>query len=403
MNTGNHRRWGDAGLRRKLTVGAAVLTSCLVLAACGSSAVPPPTTSSSVTTSTSSASASSSSLSAIVSAAEKVPQYSAPGPAVSASAMKGKSVLVFPINNEIDACNAQAADFAALAKELGMNVTNFHDSGVPTEWVSAIQDATSAHDAAVVMLCGVIPGAVGPQLTAAHKAGLKVVDGNYNETTNYSGLDGETAVDVAGGMRDDVADALLQLHGKALHALMVTSSSVIQGPAAEAAVKSAVSSLCTSGCSVDATVNVPVQNWATSTQGDVSSALLAHPDINAVFVAFDGMAAFAQAAIEQAHRPGLKLYSWGGGRSVEKLMEVKNPIIAADPGPDEMWDAYEAMDQVIRLVTGHASASVAKELDPNRFWVPSNVSQFFGPGGTYGNEGYGKFVAGFDHLWGVKG
>ena len=62
------------------------------------------------------------------------------------------------------------------------------------------------------------------------------------------------------------------------------------------------------------------------------------------------------------------------------------------------------MDQVIRLLNKKPSASVADEVDPNRFWVPSNVSAFFGPGGTYGNEGYGgdAFINGFRKLWGLS-
>jgi hypothetical protein len=125
-----------------------------------------------------------------------VPAFTAPGPAVSASAVKGKSVLAMPINSEIDACTTQTKDFAALGGQLGMHVKVFANSGVPTQWVSGVQDATSAHDAAIALICGIVPGAVGPQLQAAQKAGLAVVDGNYDETSNYTGLNGETNVNV---------------------------------------------------------------------------------------------------------------------------------------------------------------------------------------------------------------
>jgi ribose transport system substrate-binding protein len=341
------------------------------------------------------------SLKTMVTKAEAAPKFAAPGPAVKASVIKGDSLTVFPVNSEIDACNTQANDFASLGKALDAKVTVDSNAGNPAQWVSAIQNATSAKDAAVVMLCGVIPGAVGPQLTAAHNAGLKVIDGNFNETSDYTGLDGETAVNVIQGMRDDVADALINLKGKALHALFVTSASIIQGPASITAVTGEINKVCPSTCT-QTTVNVPIQDWATATESDVASALTANPKINAVIIAFDGMEAFAAPAV-QSHA-GVKIYTWGGGRSVEKVMEGSNPLVMADSGPDEDWDAYEAMDQVIRLVGGHPAASVNNELDPNRFWVPSNVKAFFGPGGTYGNEGYGgnAFIKGFDKLWGVK-
>jgi ribose transport system substrate-binding protein len=343
-------------------------------------------------------------LKATLAKAEQPPKWVAPGPAVSASVVKGKSLLVMPVNSEIDACNTQAIDFKALGTQLGAKVTYFSDAGAPPQWVSGIQDATSAHDAGLALLCGIIPGAVGPQLTAAHKAGVVVVDGNYNETTNYTGLDGETAVNVAQGVTDDVDDAIVALNGKPLHALVVSSYSIIQGPASTAAATSAVKAACPKACSVEDTVLVPIQNWATDTESDVDSALVAHPNINAVIIAFDGMVQFALPALESVHRAGLKIYTWGGSRSVEKLMLKSGSLVAADPAPDEQWDAYEAMDQIIRLLNHKPAASVANEVDPNRFWVPSNVSAFFGPGGTYGNEGYGgnAFINGFRKLWGLS-
>jgi hypothetical protein len=42
-------------------------------------------------------------------------------------------------------------------------------------------------------------------------------------------------------------------------------------------------------------------------------------------------------------------------------------------------------------------------VDPDRFWVASNVSSFFSANHGYGNEGYGgnAFKKGFDKLWGI--
>lgn len=342
----------------------------------------------------------------VVAGAEAVPSFHAPGPPVSAKVLKGKSALVMPINSEIDTCEHQAESFKSLGQSLGMSVTLFNDSGDPTQWITGITDATSARDNALVMLCGIIPGAVAPQLTAAERAGVKVVDGNYNEVprSQYKLLDGENGVQVQAGMVDDVAQALLNLKGAPLHALLVTTSSIVQGPASIRATTSAIKRDCGNVCTLDEVINVPIQNWATQTQGDVAAALEAHKDVNAVFVAFDGMTTFVQPAIESSHRSGLKIYTWGGSASVEKLMLHKGSLVAADPAPDETWDAYEAMDQVIRLLSGKPAAPISREVLPNRLWVPSNVKAFFGPGLTYGNEGYGgnAFVNGFRKLWGLK-
>jgi ribose transport system substrate-binding protein len=342
------------------------------------------------------------SLAAKVKQAEAVPKFTPPGPPVNAKVLKGTSLVVFPINSEIDACQTQAEDFSLLGKQLGANVTLVSNSGQPSQWQTAVQDAVGTHAKAVAMLCGVIPGAIGPQLTAAKNAGVVVVDGNYNDTTNYAGLDGETAVQTTTSLQNDVDAALLDLKGHPLHAIFLNSDSVIQGPAASQAVHAEVDRVCKSSCSVT-DVTIPIQNWATAIQSNLSSALVSHPNTNAVIIAFDGMTQFALPAIESSHIVGLKIYTWGGGRSVERLMQQSNPIVVADPGPDEQWDAYEAMDQVIRLVGHHPAAPVDKEVDPDRFWVPANVKSFFGPGGNYGNGGFGgdAFKNGFDKLWGI--
>lgn len=407
MNLSPVRRWSGRGwLLASLVLCAVAVTACgssNKSSSGGSSASSSSSGSSGGSSSGSISSSTLSSLQAKVQKAEGVPKFTPPGPPVSASVLKGASLVVFPINSEIDACQTQAQDFAALGKKLGAKVTLISNSGQPPQWQSAVQDAVAGHAKAVAMLCGVIPGAIGPQLTAAKNAGVAVVDGNYNDTNNYTGLGGETAVQTTQSLQNDVDAAIVDLKGKPLHAIFLNSDSVIQGPAASTAVHAEVNRVCPSTCSVT-DVTVPIQNWATAIQSNLASALVSHSNTNAVIIAFDGMTTFAQPAIVSSHINGLKIYTWGGGRPVEKLMEQPNAVVAADPGPDEDWDAYEAMDQVIRLVGHHPAASVDKEVDPDRFWVASNVSSFFGPGGTYGNGGYGgnAFIIGFDKLWGVS-
>jgi ribose transport system substrate-binding protein len=387
------------GNRRLLAICAIGASAALVLAACSSgSSKSPATTPNAVSASTLA------SLRATITQAEQPPTWTAPGPGVSASALRGKSALVMPVNDQIDACDTQAQDFQQLGQQLGMSVTVYEDVGVPTQWAAGIQQAASNHDNAVVLVCGIPNVLVAPQLAAAHQAGMAVVDGNYNEVpaNAYAGLDGETAVNTIQGITDDVDDAILQQNGKPLHALVVSSDSIVQGPAAAQAATTEVNRVCASSCSVVNLV-VPIQDWATQLEGQVHQELVAHPDINAVIAVFDGMVQFTLPAVQQVQRFGLEVYSWGGSRTVESYMLQKGSLIAADPGPDENWDAYESMDQVIRLLGGHPAASVNSEVAPNRFWTPANVAQFFGPGGSYGNEGFGgnAFINGFRQLWGL--
>jgi ribose transport system substrate-binding protein len=394
--------WGyrAPGKRRRIMIYALVAASALALTSCsgggGSSQSTTPPSSNAIPASTLAQ------LQATISQAEAVPAFTPPGPKVNASILQGKQALVMPVNSQIDACNTQAQDFQALGQQLGMNVQMYTDQGVPTQWMAGIEQATQNHDQAIVLDCGIEPPLVSSQLQAAKAQGIAVVDGNFNETNNYAGLDGETAVNTAQGITDDVYQAILNQNGKALHALVVSSPSIIQGQAASAAATTAVQHTCPTVCSV-VDVNVPIQVWPTETASAVQAALAAHPDINAVIIVFDGMVQFAYNTVATValHRPGLEIYTWGASRTVEAYMLEHGSIIAANPGPDEQWDAYEAMDQVIRLLSGQPAASVNNEVDPDRFWVPANVAEFFGPGGTYGNGGYGNdtFINGFRQLW----
>src|SRR5579875_3116458 len=147
-------------------LAVAVIVPVLV-AACGSSSSSSSSASggSSASSTSSSAGSGSGSGSSTVSAstlsaakatlaqAESAPKWTAPGPAVSASVLKGKALLVFPINSEIDACQTQSQDFAALGRQLGAKVTLVSNSGQPPQWQTAVEDAVGAHDAGVAMLC----------------------------------------------------------------------------------------------------------------------------------------------------------------------------------------------------------------------------------------------------------
>lgn len=334
--------------------------------------------------------------------AEAAPQFQSPGPPVDASKAKGSSVLIMPITSEIGTCTQQSNDLKTLGQSFGMKMAIFSNSGVPSQWVSGVEDAISGHYNALAIFCGIVPGAIAPQLAAAESAGVKVVDGEYNEVSNYKYLDAETPADFIGMMREDVEDAFVNLNGKPIHAIDVTTDSIVQGPAATGEVGTEVSKLCSS-CSVEQVIDVPAADWATEVQNDVASALVAHPNVNVVFVNFDGMVQFTVPAVEQSHRAGLKIYTAGASASVAKLMLQSNPIIEADPGGEPIWEAYAEMDQLLRLITGEEPAPVNKEFIPYVLLTPSNVKQFFGPNDTYSDTGFGtiNILNGFRKLWGV--
>jgi len=357
---------------------------------------------------------------AYVQKAEEAPAWVAPGPAVNAKkALKGKTIVTFPISTEIDACNlkGQQGYIDAEAKALGAKVVALSPVPGPPGWISSLTTAVTDHASAVVALCGPSPALMGDTaggalatLKADH---IPVIDGNYNQIGGNAAfpttdLSAESGVNTEQGVETDLADALLNLNGKPAEIEFLDSPQVAQDSGALYALKAGIAKWCPNTCQIVKTELYGTADWSTPTEtSQVSSDLQANPSINTVIVTFDGMADGIESTVatDASTHPGLKMYAWGGG-----LAEIKDVqsggTYAGDSGPDEKWDAFDQLDQVIRLLAGKPAAPVAKEVAPNIFFTKSNAASFSvnGAGSVYSDKAYsnGAFVTDFEKLWGVS-
>jgi ribose transport system substrate-binding protein len=354
-------------------------------------------------------------LKAEVTAAQTAPKWSAPGPAVNAKkALKGKTIVTFPISSEIDACNAtgQQGYIDSEAKALGAKVVPLQSNTGPTGWQSNLSEAVTDKASAVVMLCGPTAAAIAPQLATLKSDHIAVVDGNYNETGGnaafpLTGLDAESGVNTIQGVQTDLADALVNLKGQPAHILFLDSTQVAQDSGALGGLQAAIKSDCPTSCSIEKTEYFGTQDWSGPTEtSEITSDLQGDPKINTVIVTFDGMTDGIESTIasDVSTHPGLKMYAWGGGLAEIKDVGISSTFIG-DSGPDEKWDAYNQLDQVIRLLSHKAAAPVAKEVAPNIFFTKSNAKIFSvgGKGTAYSDQAYsnGAFVNDFLKLWEV--
>ena len=88
---------------------------------------------------------------------QAAPAWIAPGPAVNGKkALKGKTIVTFPISSEIDACNTkgQQGYYDAEAKALGAKVIPLQSNTGPAGWQANLSQAVTDKANAVVMLCG---------------------------------------------------------------------------------------------------------------------------------------------------------------------------------------------------------------------------------------------------------
>lgn len=351
-------------------------------------------------------------LKAFVAKAQKAPAWHAPGPAVNArKALAGKTIVTFPISSEIDACNlkGQQGYLDAEAKALGAKVIPLNTNAGPPSWQSNLSTALTDKADAVVMLCGPAASAVGPQLQQLANAHIPVVDGNYNQIGGnkafpLTNLAAESGVDTAGGVTTDFAQALVDLKGQPAHVLFLNSPQVAQYSGATNALKAAIAKWCPKTCTLEKQEDFGTQDWGSSKeQQAIATDLQGNRKINAVIVTFDGMSDVIVSVVQRAaaSHPGLKLYAWGGGIAEIKTVQ-KNPIFAGDSGPDERWDAYNQLDQVIRLLAHKPAAPVGREIAPNMFFTKSNAASFY-QGDNYSDRAYGNgaFIKEFQKLWGV--
>jgi ribose transport system substrate-binding protein len=354
-------------------------------------------------------------LKAYVSAAQQAPTWKAPGPAVNAKkALKGKTIVTFPISSEIDACNTkgQQGYFDAEATALGAKVTALQSNTGPAGWQANLSQAVTDKANAVVMLCGPSAAAIGPQLTTLKSDHIPVVDGNYNQIDGNAGfpttnLSAESGVDTADGVKTDLADALVNLNGQPAHVLFLDSSQVAQYQGATDALNRAIAKWCPKTCSVEKSENFATQDWSGPKEtSEIASDLQGDSKINTVIVTFDGMTDGIESTVESAaatHK-GLKMYAWGGGLAEIKAVQ-NGGTFAGDSGPDEKWDAYNQLDQVIRLLSHKAAAPVTSEIAPNIFFTKSNAAIFSvgGKGTTYSDKAYsnGAFATDYLKLWEV--
>jgi hypothetical protein len=352
---------------------------------------------------------------AYVAAAEKAPKWSAPGPAVNAkSALKGKTIVTFPISSEIDACNTkgQQGYLDHEASALGAKVIALNSNTGPAGWQANLSQAVTDKASAVVMLCGPTAAAIAPQLATLKADHIPVVNGNYNQTGGNpafptTNIDAESGVNTIQGVTTDLADALANLNGTPAHILFLDSTQVAQDSGALGGLKAAIKTWCPSTCTIEKTEYFGTQDWSSPSEtSEITSDLQGDPKINTVIVTFDGMSDGIESTVasDAATHKGLKMYAWGGG-----LAEIKDVgtggTYAGDSGPDEKWDAYNQLDQVIRLLSHKAAAPVAKEIAPNIFFTKSNAASFSvgGAGTTYSDKAFGNgaFVTDFLKLWGV--
>jgi ribose transport system substrate-binding protein len=339
-------------------------------------------------------------LETLVEKASAVPKFVPPGPAFDTSKLKGKKIFAIPTASQLPVCNQIANDIVRLAGKVGMSGTNFQNSGGPAGWIPGIQQAISQRYDAIVLVCGIDPNLIKPQLQAAKNAGITVIDsglGDSYEDAKWTSPLVTAQTNLANGvdMQRSVDVALLENRAKPFDVFVITSNDVPNGKIMDRALRAELKKYCPE-CKISST-DVPVPDWGTKIQSVVSSALLANPKIKAVIPIFDGEVPPAAAGIRASGRTDVKMYGCYGATPEYVLQMGKGLPMGSNVGPTALWRAYATMDQTLRVLSGAGAVSPEKAGDPNRVFTSKNYLEAGKPNNGFGTE----FITGYEKLWGI--
>jgi ribose transport system substrate-binding protein len=325
--------------------------------------------------------------------------FTAPGPAFDATKAKGKKVFILPVSSNVP-FNVLTGDAATAAlKQLGVSVTTFPTQGQPSQWVQGMNQAIASKVDAIALI-GLDPQAIVPQLAAAKKAGIKVVEDHFIDTEhpNPKGYENVTARIPAPYLEAgklQAAYAITDTKGKA-DAIFVTSKDILSAGDVLRGMQEEFQADCPSCKST--VVNVPFNDWASKMQTAIQSAIAKNPNANYVIPVFDGMVQFAEPAVRSAGAQGrVKIASYNATPSVLNLMR-DGDIISMDSGESYDWLGWALADQLLRVMLGEEP--VPTENVKLRLFDKSNVSEAGVPAKV--NKGYGQaYVTGYKKLWGL--
>lgn len=399
---GSRRRRGGGSARRVLGVASAAVVTAGLAAGCGSSDDSSDggsaKTASATTTTASAGSSPTAAVEALVAKYRKPSNaFVAPGPAVDASSLKGKTVWFIPLGAVIPALGVEAKGIEEAAHGLGITVKTCDGKLQPAAASSCISQATKS-GADGILIDSVTPQTVTTALRAAEAKKIPVVQmfgvqGTNGPYTQFVSLEDRQSHAIAADWI--IADS----KGKAN---VVTSTSV-GDLAAENTVKNGGGAEFASKCPDCVVTNVNITpTTVESLTAATSTALLKNPKVNYGLPEFDFLVPLFQRGVQQAGRTAkMKVVSTNGVLSSMQL--VKSGKQAADGAGNRNYGGWEAMDAYVRLALGKPAPT--KQFIPPRVFDSTNIGTVplteaaSKSGEWFGDVGYKQD---FLKLWGAQ-
>jgi ribose transport system substrate-binding protein len=342
-------------------------------------------------------------LKSLLSASRAPSTFTAPGPAIDTSGLKGKTVFVLADGNN-QFTQSFLAGIEGAAKEVGMTVKVGNGNSVTTQDIQVLQNAVTAKVSAIIDL------AIQPQLLStafkkAKAAGIPVIEAFIDNPRLPTAEEKDLGI---------VADAT---YCYACTAKLIAAYELLRTgpkinayvqhfpgqPASEAVVegwKDAMAKWCKSGCKttyqdIPSTANIgpAMQNAA--------QVAAQNPQTTLLLPVYDYQIAYAEPAVRAAGATS-RINIDSENADLAQMQDLANGgNTKVDVGNPVEWDGWGAMDQVFRALLG--KAPVVDEKLPVRMFDSTNIAQLDlskDPATWYGSADY---AASYSKLWGVAG
>jgi ribose transport system substrate-binding protein len=394
-------------IRRKgvLIAGLLVLALSVFLVACGGDDDDDSTTAEETTTTEAAVEdTAQADAAAVIEENKAIPEFTLEAEPFDVSGVEGKSIFNIPVASTIPYIAAIDAEMEKIAKDNGVDFTQFNNEGSPTEWAQGMDQAIDQGVDLIILQAGNDPNLVIPQLKSAQEAGIPVLVTHLYQ--NGEGPNPEVADFIAAivtvpfweAARLSV-DYAVSESGCDLNAVIITANEVPPSEGIVDAMETQIADRCPDAPTK--VINVPVVDWGTKIQPEVQSALQADPDVNWILPIYDSMSLPAEAGIKQVQKGGgeVRIASYNGTPDILKLIQ-DGDIVVAEMGENINWLGWANMDQAFRILTGSPIIEDGNEETPLRVFDASNVDETGVPPTT--NEGYGEaYIEGYEQLWGL--
>jgi ribose transport system substrate-binding protein len=283
-------------------------------------------------------------------------------PTSPSKASPGKAVWIISCSQQVISCSVPAGAAVQAAKDLGWSTKVVDGKFSPTVWNASIRQAIAARTDAI-MLVALDCGGVRQSLLAAKYAGIKIgamysIDCDDPSVKQSAVFDAPLISDNTRDWSSQVsewakerADALIALTGGKAQVIDFNQDSLLVGKYARVAFENEIKTC--GGCKIVDTVALALTDVGPPLQQKTQSAILQHPEANALFPLYDGQTLAGVGAGVKASGRAAKIVVIGGEGFAPDMDLIRSAGgQSAAMAFSAEWGAYGVIDGLNRVFDG---------------------------------------------------